>query len=630
MKLYGEDRHISNLLEGPQAPRGADPDDRFWQQFAQAETPKAFCQSWLPLQCRLLPGVRHAMVLLGTPDQGPYTPAAVWPDARISMSHLAGTAERSLRERRGLLVGPEDSPAAAGRDAETCQIAYPIQVREKIHGVVVLEVSAFGRDVQALMRQLHWGAAWLEVLVLRSESARSEEENQRLRNVVDLMVSGLEHETLYASATGFVTRLAVLLDCDRVSLGFLKNDHVKVEVLSHSADFSEQANLVRAIGLAMDEAVDQKATVNHCAGAVAGQVFTRAHAELARQFGSDAVLTIPLGGKTGIIGALTLERSAPKPFDDQAVAFCESAASLLSPVMEIKRREERWLVRKAADALALQLKRLLGPDYLGRKLVTAALFGLLLFSAVFRIDYRVTTTSVIEGQVKRVVAAPFNGYVKEAPTRAGDVVMKGQVICLLDDRDLSLERFKWTTEREQLTKQYHEAMAKHDRPQMQITRARIGQTEARIDLVDEQYARTRITAPFDAVVISGDLSQSLGAPVERGQVLFELAPLDAYRVIIEVDERDIADIQLNQQGEMYFASVAGGFPITVQKITPVTVAKEGRNYFRVEGRIDKGTERLRPGMEGVAKINVDRRRLIWVWTHKAVDWLRLKLWQWMP
>ncbi|MDY0378746.1 MAG: HlyD family secretion protein [Desulfobacterales bacterium] len=140
-----------------------------------------------------------------------------------------------------------------------------------------------------------------------------------------------------------------------------------------------------------------------------------------------------------------------------------------------------------------------------------------------------------------------------------------------------------------------------------------------------------MTAPFDAVVISGDLSQSLGAPVERGQVLFEVAPLDEYRVIIEVDERDIAAVQVGQKSELLFPSIPGEtFPFIVQKITPVTVSREGRNYFRVEGQLEKATERLRPGMEGVGKVTVDRRRLIWVWTHKVIDWVRLKMWQWMP
>lgn len=35
-------------------------------------------------------------------------------------------------------------------------------------------------------------------------------------------------------------------------------------------------------------------------------------------------------------------------------------------------------------------------------------------------------------------------------------------------------------------------------------------------------------------------------------------------------------------------------------------------------------------MEGVGKIEIDQRRLIWIWGHPILDWLRLKLWSWLP
>jgi hypothetical protein len=35
-------------------------------------------------------------------------------------------------------------------------------------------------------------------------------------------------------------------------------------------------------------------------------------------------------------------------------------------------------------------------------------------------------------------------------------------------------------------------------------------------------------------------------------------------------------------------------------------------------------------MEGIGKIDIDRRRLIWIWTHEVIDWLRLKTWNWLP
>ena len=71
-------------------------------------------------------------------------------------------------------------------------------------------------------------------------------------------------------------------------------------------------------------------------------------------------------------------------------------------------------------------------------------------------------------------------------------------------------------------------------------------------------------------------------------------------------------------------------PLTVARITPVSVAEDGRNYFRVEASLDQGTDSMRPGMEGVAKIRIGRRPLIWIWTHETVDWLRLWAWSFWP
>jgi hypothetical protein len=71
-------------------------------------------------------------------------------------------------------------------------------------------------------------------------------------------------------------------------------------------------------------------------------------------------------------------------------------------------------------------------------------------------------------------------------------------------------------------------------------------------------------------------------------------------------------------------------PLTVNKVTPVSTAKEGRNYFRVEAQLEQTSPQLRPGMEGVGKITVERRRLVWIWTHEAIEWIRLKTWSWLP
>jgi hypothetical protein len=114
-------------------------------------------------------------------------------------------------------------------------------------------------------------------------------------------------------------------------------------------------------------------------------------------------------------------------------------------------------------------------------------------------------------------------------------------------------------------------------------------------------------------------------------VLFELAPLDGYRIVLRVDERDIAYVTPGQHGELAVSAMPGErFPFTVTSVVPVNVAQEGRNVFRVEARVEGDPGRLRPGMTGVGKVDIDERNLTWIWTRTGIDWLRLKLWSLLP
>jgi multidrug efflux pump subunit AcrA (membrane-fusion protein) len=265
------------------------------------------------------------------------------------------------------------------------------------------------------------------------------------------------------------------------------------------------------------------------------------------------------------------------------------------------------------------------------KLAAAGLAGAIAFFAMATGDYRVSATTVIEPAIRRAAVAPFRGYIAEARVRAGDLVERGQVLCVLDDREMRLERLKSLGQREQLLKQHQQALAARKAAEVRILSAQLDQAGAQLALLDDQLSRTQVLAPFAGVVVSGDLSQTLGAPVEQGQVLFEVAPLDAYRVILQVDEADIADVAVGQRGHLLLSGVpTERIPLTVKKLTPVSTAREGRNFFRVEAQLETTLERLRPGMEGVGKLEIDRRLLIWIWTHRLIDWLRLFLWSWVP
>ena len=433
------------------------------------------------------------------------------------------------------------------------------------------------------------------------------------------------------AALDLTTELSTRLGCERVALGFERRGRVRVEALSHSARFDRSISLIRDIAEAMHEACDQDCSVRFPRLEGDPPRVERAHEMLSERHGGGASCSVPLVWRGRVVGALTFERAGAEPFDAATLHEIERVASLVGPALALQRRVDSRPTERVRGWLHEQASRWLSPGHLRAKgIVALALVGLVVSAGVPG-THRVRADATLEGLVQRAIVAGIDGYVSEASARAGDLVVAGQVLARLDDRDLALERRKWQAREQQLWREYREALARHDRSERNILQARLDEARAQVALLDEQLERTKLVAPFDGIVVRGDLSQSLGAPVSKGEVLYEIAPAEGYRIILEVDERDVAHVVPGRRGGLLLAALPGeSLALEVEQVTPVSTAENGRNYFRVEASLEEPLASLRPGMAGVARIDIGRRKLAWILTHELVDWLRLMAWSWLP
>jgi RND family efflux transporter MFP subunit len=603
-----------------------------WKRLNEAATREEFAASWLALQCRSLDRAVAGLLML-LQAGGRAETAARWPEANRADGALRSAALLAIRERRGVVMGDPSMPNVAG--TEQC-IAYPVVVDEVVYGAVaVLMASGASADLRAVMRQIQWGVAWMRDWARRERAAEHERAGANSKLALGFLATVLESEGFQAAAVATVTELALLSGSERVSVGFRNRGSTVIRAISHSAQFGGKMDLVRMLAAAMDEATDQRSMI--LIGGPAGDasdkgepLATRANQELARSRGGVSVLTVPVLVHDRLALAFTFERAYDRPFRQQEVELVTAIAAAVGPMLDEKRQNDRWIGLKILDACKNSLIRLAGPGYLGAKLGACAAVAVFTFFAFAHGDYRVNASARVEGHIRRAIVAPTDGFVKEASVRAGDTVKRGELLASLDDRDLMLERLRWTTERQQRELEYQNALAARERAKVNIIKSQIGQAEAQTKLIDEQLARAKFLAPFDALVVSGDLSQSISAAVTRGQVLFELTPLDAYRVDIYVDESQIADIEIGQRGTVLVSALPDeSFPFTIEKITAVSEQRAGQNVFKVEGRLSEISPRLRPGMEGVAKVDIDNRRLIRIWTRSLVHWLRIESWRWL-
>lgn len=597
-----------------------------WQSLALAVTTEEWFVAWLSVLGQALTRSRAALLLLAHED-GSFAPVAAHPAER-DLSYLGEIATAALRQREGVVRRDELGHA---------RLAYPLQAQDQLYGAVVLDLGpADEAALDQALRLTHWGAGWLIDLLGRGErerrtaaADRPAQDPAQGRRLLDTLLALLGEGGLRETGLALVNRLGREFDCPQVQLGLARRSSIRMLAVSHAAWFDERTEAVDLAAQAMHEALDQRQCLHWPADGDDATRVVSAHRAYAQASGAAAVLSLPLASATQVVGVLMLERA--RPFEAAEIDFLETLALALAPVVELKREAERGVFGRAARQLQRGAGWLSGSSHPAVKLGLGAAALLLLAAALVPVDYRVSAPALVEGAVQRAAVAPFEGYLREAPARAGDVVKAGQLLAVLDDKDLQLERVRWDAELEVALRKEREAMAAGNRVEQRLAAAQANQARAQLDLVLNRLARVQVTSPFDGVVVKGDLSQLLGSPVEQGKVLFELAPLDTWRVVLKVDERDIARVAVGAPGELVLASVPGrAWPFTVSKLTPVSVAEEGRNHFRVEAALDGAAPRLSPNMEGVAKVEAGRESLLWIWTHRFTDWLRLVWWKVVP
>ena len=517
-------------------------------------------------------------------------------------------------------------PKAQTRDNQDFDIfSFPVFIESKMLGIIIIKVKSLpAAHHKTVFKAMKQGARWL-----RMAGVSDIQDDNFYSSIVGLLAACFEQESYQQGLIRVVTELTREFNCERVAFSEFRQYHSQVVALSNSSSFDNRSNLMRKIADAMDEAIEQDSAIIY--PDLKTSLVQRAHQDLARKFGSGSLCSIPLVYEQKIFGAVTLLRSEENPFDRDTLDLCQQSLSLLTPFLVLKRDDEKSLFGKIGVTLKKRLSQIFGFKHLKLKLLAVAATLLLSVTILTESEFRISADAILEGKIQRVVAAPISGYLLSASARAGDTVRQGDVLANLDDSELRLELTKHGGQLQKARREYREAQSARDLVKVRVISEQIIQTRAEIDLTRQQLANIRLTAPFDGVIIEGDLSQLLGTPVERGDTLFKIAPLEGYRIILKVDESEISHVSQGQSGTLALSSLTDrNLPLTVEKITAVAKADDGANIFRVEASLDNAPDLLRPGMEGVGKINAGRARMIWIWTHEIIDWLRLWIWSWWP
>jgi len=261
-------------------------------------------------------------------------------------------------------------------------------------------------------------------------------------------------------------------------------------------------------------------------------------------------------------------------------------------------------------------------------------------------------TGTVRARVTTVLSARTTGRISEIRVQPGDTVKAGQVLAVLDARDLELasrqaeaaraeardalpevnsavaasqaqlelaeatfRRMKMLFDEKSITEQeFDEAQArlKTARAAHEMSQAKRRQLEARIRQADESVAQAELQASFAQVAapFAGTVIERKAEPgmlASPGTPIVALEQSGAYRLEVAVDETKLARVRVGTPVRVGFDAFDKQTPARVSEIVPALDA--GSHSFTV--KIDlAGQPGLRSGMFGRALFEFGTRRTL--------------------
>ncbi len=512
----------------------------------------------------------------------------------------------------------------------------------------------------------------------------------------------LQYASSVATAEGFESaamnlcnELANRTSALRVAIGWVKGQAVRIRALSHTEKFDKKQDLIVQLQKVMEECLDQEEPVRYDPEGECSPNVTRQAKAFSQQQGGVVVVSLPLRRRDEIKGVLSLEFLPQNKPDEQTQTALGVASELLAPTLFDRHENDRMIFVKMGHSVVYATKMMVGPKHMVAKLVVTLLIAAALFVTFFKPVYHVSAPFQLQASQRQQMCAPFDGqlaenldvpkvdgdgqpvldengqpvmehFVSSQMPRPGQYIHKGDVIAAFDTVELQAKRDEAKAQADVKAAERDSYLGDATKQaERRIAEAAREEAQAQVDLYEEQLKKAIIRAPFNGVLLKGDLADQLHVTKKQGEPLYEIAEAGENKIInieaeLAVSERDIQeirkiydqhakaaatqpamassttqppqgiavkDVYVGEDGKLATSSFpSDSFAFKLTRIVPVGEPKEGENSFKVYATVLTPAPWMHPGMAGEARVNIEKRPLVWIWTHRLVDFVRLKLW----
>ena len=217
-----------------------------------------------------------------------------------------------------------------------------------------------------------------------------------------------------------------------------------------------------------------------------------------------------------------------------------------------------------------------------------------------------STEAVASGEIVPVqvvkLSFPLTGIVKSVNVTEGDAVKAGDVLAQLDTTILEAQvaQAKANVATAETQVKYLKRIGANQE-NLDSAAADVDRLTAAQQAAEAQLAQATLTAPFDATVVSVDISPAETAT--PGQVVITLGDLSKFQVeTTDMSERDIARVQVGDAASVYIEALGQTFKGKVVDIARISETVGGDVVFKVTVELDEQPAGLRWGMSTEVRV----------------------------
>jgi biotin carboxyl carrier protein len=447
-----------------------------------------------------------------------------------------------------------------------------------------------------------------------------DEESKSLQSAFSLIASLAQSSNNEDSARLIVNHVQRTLQCDQVLLALGKNiGAVQLAAISGVEQIDAKSELAKTSLVAAQQPMALRKQLKFTIGQQRSNAEDLALENYCLASSSNGVLAIPLmDADQQLIGSILISDVPEKIADVKFVEHCQRLIGFLSGQLKTVLRANRGLIDTAMDWVT-DRKR----SELAKPAMIAAC--VMLVAMWIPLPYRVACDCEIQPVLRRYVASPYEGVLQQSLVESGDIVDAGQVVARLDGRALRVELAGVTAEFEGAKKRRDSSLATGNVAESHIATSEMSRHEAQMTIIKERLEHLDVRSPLAGMVVAGDLEKATGAPLEMGQTLFEVAPLETMVAEVAIPESEIdyvkagmvVDIKVNAFPFKTFAA-------EIVRVQPRAEVINDQSVFVAEVKLANENRQLRPGMQGSAKVNTGWSPVGWNLFHRP--WESVRYW----